>query len=225
MNFLSHVAVTEPVRDRLVIAGSVLPDLLRYVGATGHREPAPETVFSDEAKRTVQGIRLHIESDAFFHHSPWFAQALKGVQDVMVRGGNPLAQHWSGGLLAHILIEIIIDAHVAENRPDLPAVLYESLEEFAGGACCREICARYTVDAERVRGIVAVLRANRRVETYNTTPGVADALRRVLKRDEREVLRLDEEPLLDAPIVWIRTRLRSGEDVIRTVREGIGLKA
>jgi len=223
MNFLSHVAVVEPVQDRLVIAGAVLPDLLRHVGSGHHRTPDIEVGLSEGARRVLRGIRYHVEADAFFHYCPWFGQTLKELQQHMADEGNPLARHWSRWLLPHVLIEIVIDAHIADIRPDLPKVLYDCLQEFARHDGCAEVCRLYGADPEGLREIIGILIGNRRVETYDTTEGVADALRHVLAKEGMEVLSAEDESLLDSPIAWIRERLRDGEDIVLTVREGIEL--
>lgn len=223
MNFLSHVAVVEPLKDRLVLAGSVLPDLLRHVGMGHHRRPRPRRTVSPAAGRTREGIEYHIDSDTFFHYSPWFAETTENLQAAMADGGNPLSDHWSRWLLPHLLIEIAIDAHLAEIRPDLPPLLYAVLREFAEHRCCPEVSAWYDADPDRLRGLIGILCANRRPETYNTVHGVADALRRVLAKEGKEVLRHDDEPLLAGPLAWLRDRLQTGPDIIRIVREGIGL--
>ncbi|MEW6360098.1 MAG: hypothetical protein AB1696_27430 [Planctomycetota bacterium] len=221
MNFLSHVAVVEPVRDSLVIAGAVLPDLLRHVGLRHHRAPDTDGGLSEDARRVLQGIKYHVDADAFFHYCPWFGQTLKGLQQSMAAEGNPLANHWSRWLLPHVLIEIVLDAHIAEVRPDLPRVLYDSLQDFARHECCPEVCELYEADPDRLRELIGILIGHRRVESYNTTAGVADALRRVLARGRKKVLSAADERLLDSPIAWLRERLRNGEDIILIVREGI----
>ncbi|NOZ20258.1 MAG: hypothetical protein GXP25_04130 [Planctomycetes bacterium] len=223
MNFLSHVAVVEPIQDPLVTAGAVLPDLLRHVGLRHHRRPETDAGLSEAARRVLRGVRYHVATDAFFHYCPWFGQTLKGLQQSMADEGNPLANHWSRWLLPHVLIEIVTDAHIAEVRPDLPKGLYNSLQDFARHDCCPEVCGLYEADPDRLGGWIDILIGNRRVETYNTTCGVADALRRVLAKEGKEVLSAASEPLLGPPIAWLRERLRDGEDIILIVRKGIGL--
>ena len=223
MNFLSHIAVVEPVGDRLVFAGAVLPDLLRHVGTGHHKMPAEGRAPSEDVARVMQGIRYHVEADAFFHYCPWFAATLKEVQAFMREEGNPLAEHWSRWLLPHLLIEIVIDAHLADIRPDLPKLLYGSLQEFAERDCCEAIAAQYKAKPSALRDIIGILRRNRRPETYRSVPGVADAMRRVLARDGREVLPVEDEHHLTAPLHWLKQRVGAPPDIIQVVREGIGL--
>jgi len=103
MNYFGHAVIAHRVhQDPAFVLGAMLPDLVQLTGA--------RLDLIDDAAIT-QGIEFHHRTDALFHASPTFIglcrDALSAARDVGVRKGPARG-------MTHLVVELIIDAHLAE---------------------------------------------------------------------------------------------------------------
>ena len=156
-------------------AGNLLPDLLAVSGDGRLRG------VGDNTRGVADGVRLHIATDKWFHGLPVFS-ALQAEANALL-----LAAPWKETprrrfFVAHVLVELALDAHLLHETPTLPDDLYAALAESLSG--------NLVATAETLLGRPAPnLEASttRFVETgflrdYATPAGCAESLTRVCRR-------------------------------------------
>jgi hypothetical protein len=140
MNYLAH---GYRFTDRpYLMAGTAIPDWLSVVDRRVRARSKGALPLVDDADARVaeiaRGIVQHHADDAWFHQTPAFAalswQFTAQIRDVLGRddGLRP-------SFLGHILVELLLDAAIAEEQPGIVAAYYAALE---------------TVDAQLVQDVV-----------------------------------------------------------------------
>jgi hypothetical protein len=146
MNFFSHAARFLDA-DPLFVAGTAVPDWLAMIDrpARVRRAAAVEQCSATDpaARELARGIAQHFTDDEWFHQSPAFAE----LQVVLTR---QLADRLGGEtrfrphFVAHIVIEMLLDASLAEVTPAGLARYYSRMTQ---------------VDPERLQSLVNQLAA------------------------------------------------------------------
>ncbi len=191
MNYLAH---GRAYLDRpFMLAGTAVPDWLgavarksrirsqRAAGFVGH----PDARIAELA----QGIVQHHADDAWFHQTPAFVD-LSMRFTTEVRGRLPADDRFRPGFLGHILVELLLDAHLAESSPHLLADYYRSLAELDAAwleATINHMAPRPT---DRLAWLVDLFRRERFLEDYRSDAGLFFRLNQVM-------LRVGLEPLPD----------------------------
>lgn len=128
MNYFCHGR--EVLNEPYVLAGTAVPD---WLGAAARRvRVAPRTAakWADSADPATaalaKGIRRHHADDAWFHVTPAFgrlcAEFREAVESASMRVDGRIA-----GLLAHVTIELLLDARLIEQAPSALDRYFESL--------------------------------------------------------------------------------------------------
>ncbi len=119
MNFLSHSWTLGEQAPALAHVGVALPDLWPHLPV----RPLPKVVLArlrvsadQDAASLAHGIAHHMKGDAAFHGHPSFAARVS-------RAGERLAPllrdpRW-GGLVGHVLVEMLLDRWLMERDPGL----------------------------------------------------------------------------------------------------------
>jgi hypothetical protein len=114
VNFLSHGLLVRKMDSAEMLIGTALPDLApladRQLRLTARRL---DRLHELGAEAVTAGCRHHREVDRVFHHGAPFHRARHAVEDVIGEGALPL---WKP-MLAHMLVEIGIDAEVLQRHP------------------------------------------------------------------------------------------------------------
>jgi len=121
VNFLSHGLLVRQADSADMLIGSALPDLApladRRLRLTTRRL---ERLEAGGAAALAAGCRHHHAVDRVFHHSEPFHRARHLVEDAIEGGELPL---WRP-MLAHMLVEIGIDAEVLQRYPEFARRTY-----------------------------------------------------------------------------------------------------
>lgn len=210
MNFLSHGLLVRRVRSDALLIGSALPDLApladRKLRMTPRRIDHLESLGDDQVAR---GCRHHRAVDRTFHHGKPFLDAQKGVEAALPEGPLPLPRT----LLAHVLVEIGIDAEVLRVYPDFANHTYpDAFESYDWPSLfgqLREVC-RASTDALEV--LVSRFDSGAFLRTYATDDGVLDRFHGMVLRLGRSGLTPDSRDALRPAVALARTVARNGFD-------------
>ncbi len=189
MNYLSHQYVAQrAVAEGFVSAseatsaffvGNVLPDL---VGASGAgRLRIASVAASDSAM--ARGARLHLATDKQFHGHPVFAGAMADAS-ALLRAAPLSVPPRRVFFLAHVFVELALDAHLLIGAPDLADALYHAIEvvgvaaiaDAAGGSLAHPDAAPL------VAASVGRFLRYRFLDEYRKADGLAQALHNISLR-------------------------------------------
>lgn len=177
MNFLSHGLLVRHTGSADVLVGSALPDLApladRRLRLTERRLVDLEDLGAHEL---VQGCRSHRAVDRAFHHGEPFntaRKAIEGVLDVEGRSRSPIPV----GMLAHMLVEVGIDAEILRRFPVFARETYpQAFDRYdwpALMALLREVCQHPT---DALEDLVGRFDSGAFLMTYETDEGVIDRM-------------------------------------------------
>lgn len=117
MNYLAHAL--PHLDDPWVVAGTSLPDWLRAVDRRARVRPAQLAALTladgSAAARLRVGVLQHHEDDARFHADARF-DALAAELTLALRALEP-APRFRASTIAHVLVEMLVDAALLEARP------------------------------------------------------------------------------------------------------------
>jgi hypothetical protein len=202
VNYLAHAWVLRERTPGLVL-GASLPDLL---GAWDRRSPrivAPR--FEDEGEHELaRGIRAHHAADASFHALPAFGEscaAIRGRLEDMKKGGRVRLF-----FVAHVLLEMLLDAAIVEREPSFGAVYYEALAAAPVGRVAAVLGLEGDFESFLRRFV-----GSRFLLDYATDEGVARRLEQVLSRG-RQALGRDGPRVLMTELPRLRTLVRERFD-------------
>jgi hypothetical protein len=128
MNYFAHgFRFTE---DPYFLAGTALPDWLSVVdrGIRVRARQATPFVGHDapEVASLARGVVQHHADDAWFHTSRAFTE-LSWHFTVLFRDALPPDEGWRPSFLGHILVEILLDAHLIEQNPEVLEAYYRAM--------------------------------------------------------------------------------------------------
>jgi hypothetical protein len=148
MNYLAH---GHRFLDRpYFVAGTALPDWMNVVNRR-HRVRAKQArTFVDASDprhaEFARGILQHHHDDDWFHRTPVFAELslrfAKQLRDLLAgdAGQRP-------GFVGHIVVEILLDAVLAENQPEVLDQYYLSLARVEPPVVAGAVSAMTGLDA------------------------------------------------------------------------------
>jgi hypothetical protein len=128
MNYLSH-ARHHLEGDPWVLAGTAVPD---WLGAVDRRarvdlERAKAMATHDDyAGRIARGVVEHFEDDAWFHITETFDEVTTTLTR-NIRAAYPEQRRLRASFLGHVLMEMLLDAWLDEERPGSMDAYYEAL--------------------------------------------------------------------------------------------------
>ncbi len=216
MNYLAHGR--RRIGEPWVLAGTALPDWLRVLDRRC-RIPAEDAAahVGDADPRVAslaRGVLQHHEDDRRFHGSPEFDRTRREVAAKLrtVLHSGDRHRPW---FVAHLVVEVLLDAAVAAAEPGLLDAYYAALasldpDDVAGAA--HALAPRAPPDLARlVRGFVR----ERFVADYADPERVRLHLDRVLRRVRQPVLPSRIVPVLAAayPLVASRRAELLGEEL------------
>jgi len=203
VNYLAHAWTLGEASPELVL-GAALPDLL---GALDRRAPRLGPVAASELERSgalelARGVRAHHAADVSFHALPAFREACATLRKELA----PLdLERVRGFFLAHLLLELLLDASLMERDELLEPRFHAALE-----AAPRERAAALSpgLDAWIVRFVRA-----RFVRDYASDEGLVLRLEQVLSR-ARQTLGGGGAARLRAELPRLRALVRGEVDAL-----------
>ena len=197
MNFLSHGLLVHRTGSAHVLVGSALPDLApladRRLRLTERRLGELEDLGAGEL---VLGCRNHRAVDRAFHHGEPFNTARKAVEtrlDVDDRPRSPIPL----GMLAHMLVEVGVDAEILLRYPTFARELYphafDSYDWPALMQLLRTVCRHPTTALE---DLVGRFDSGAFLLSYATDEGVIDRMAGM-------AMRLGRGPMDDGARAWM----------------------
>lgn len=210
MNFLSHGWLVRHARSADVLIGSALPDLAPLADRKLRLTPRRLGLLRDEgAGAVVFGCEHHRRVDREFHMRASFHDVQREVTAAMPDGAMPLPRN----LLAHMLVEIGIDAEVLRRDPGFVQDVYmptflsfdwpwllQRLERVTGG------------DTRGLAALVARFDGGSWLQTYETDGGVLDRIRGMVVRIMRRPLDEGTPQALRPAVAVARERSRARYD-------------
>jgi hypothetical protein len=184
MNYLAHSLPFVFDDDALApwrVAGTALPDWLRAVDRRARLRPdvlARAPVDDERHAALGLGARRHHDDDHRFHQADAFERATAELT-VALRARAPGSR---ASALAHVLVELLVDAALLERHPTLLQRFYAAVDAIDDGVVAdfvRTTTARPLPDVELFLGR---FRRARFLAAYATDHGVLDCLRGVWLR-------------------------------------------
>jgi hypothetical protein len=128
VNYLAHGFLH--VDDPWFVAGTALPDWLRVLGKRLRLEPASvERLSDDDSVRLARGVLRHQDDDRRFHSSAAFADARHEVAE-RLRAVLPRDAGHRPSFIAHVLVEMELDASISDEDPMRLEAYYAALAQL-----------------------------------------------------------------------------------------------
>ena len=135
MNYFAHGH--RFVDDPYFLAGTAVPDWLNVVDRrvrVRRREAERHTAAADpRLSRVAAGIVQHCRDDQWFHATRAFAELSLSLGQLLC-AELPADEGFRPHFLAHILVEILLDAALIAERPERLAAYYAAIDSVEGGA-------------------------------------------------------------------------------------------
>ena len=126
MNFLSHYYLLPEKDNTDKVVGNLLPDLIRGFTKIYHKElkDNPQLQGSD----ILEGIHYHMLTDAVFHEHDFFLENCEWIKSNIKTQQLPKNRSF---IVAHVMVELIIDQYLMEKESHLAPSFYHSLNDSA----------------------------------------------------------------------------------------------
>ncbi len=135
MNYLAHALTVLDCPYRL--AGTALPDWLRVAAPGVRLRPRRLALLMTEALtdpwlRLAQGVLQHHRDDAEFHYRPAFVALCQQARHCVQESLPDQSPHLLA-FLAHMLVELLLDAAILHQCPELGRRYYAQLGRIVPG--------------------------------------------------------------------------------------------
>ncbi|MGE0191622.1 MAG: hypothetical protein AB7T63_06215 [Planctomycetota bacterium] len=186
MNFLAHGHRWLDRPDRL--AGTALPDWLALLAPAsrlrGRALGLPDREDRSARAEVLRGVRIHHAEDRWFHQQPAF-EALLREGTAALRAVHPQGadeRRFKPRFLAHVAIEVLLDAWLLEREPGLGAAWREALAHADLAALEATVAHHAPAPAPGLAARIAQLRTSAYAEGYGEADEIARRLARVAER-------------------------------------------
>jgi len=128
MNFTAHF-FTLNKENPYIILGSILPDLVNDFSKIYNYSIENKFVAKLKTnKLLIQGIELHLKADDIFHKHLLFEEMQKTTKSILKEEiGNSVKRKY---VIAHVLVELLIDQYIINNNKEILNNLYSKLEKI-----------------------------------------------------------------------------------------------
>lgn len=210
MNYLAHAALHVDDRDLPAefLAGLAVPDWLsvvnRRVRCRQRHAEVHVAASCPQLAALAQGVVRHHVDDAWFHDSRAFAELSLGMSRELAEHLHEVAG-MRPSFLGHILVELLLDAVLAERDPRLLDRYFARIAPLDGGWIAQHVALIAGCDAARDLGPLAGF-----VDRYRAVQFLRD-----YSDDHRLGYRLDQVlgrlglPLLDGALLPVLPRFRA----------------
>jgi hypothetical protein len=140
MNYFAHGR--EHTGDPYFLAGTAVPDLLSVIDRRVRVRAKRAGPLADDVDPTLsavaRGVLQHLADDDWFHQTAAFHE-LNVALTAKIRGTLAEEDGYRPAFLGHILVEILLDAELIAERPELLDRYYASLQEVDPAAVERAV--------------------------------------------------------------------------------------
>jgi hypothetical protein len=193
VNYLSHHHVAfalQPDASPLFFLGNVLPDLYAASGE-GRLRDETITAFPTDSPIT-QGAKLHLAADKKFHGNPQFDIAMAFVAEQFH------AEQFSAPprrvfFLAHVFVELVLDAYLARTNPTLLEHHYAQITPESNEAMATQLEEWMAHPLPHLRNVLEGIRTHQPLRSYAEATGVIKALNRVCTRATLPVFTTEQD--------------------------------
>lgn len=186
MNFLAHYVIATHFLSSTTllpcyVVGNALPDLLPLADRHSRLRPATlalSPTATDEERALCAGALAHLSTDTAFHKTAAFADA-QYQAGALVQQSNFTAMRVRRFFLAHVLVELALDAVLLRREADLADAFYAA---FTAAPLSDIVTwAEVTVGAPlpRLFGVLTRFAQSQYLRTYASDDGVTEGLSRV----------------------------------------------
>ena len=183
MNYFAHGV--RFLEDPYFLAGTAVPDWLSVVDRRSRISSKAATPFlaADEPRLAAlaAGIVQHHRDDEWFHGTPAFVELNLDLTGE-IRAWLPGDESFRPSFLAHILVEILLDAELIAERPERLDTYYQRMESLDPGVVCRAVDRMATRPAPQLEVFIPLFSAERFLCDYAEDDKLLGRLNRVLKR-------------------------------------------
>jgi hypothetical protein len=200
MNFFGHAAIAGYFdADPVFALGAMLPDFCGMLGLRAP-EPAPGPL--------AAGVRFHHVTDHAFHELSAFQGLTRAATEELGRLG---VRRGTARAVAHVGVELLLDAELAEN--DAALTIY--LAALDAGSAPEPLSSAPFTDDERARlGRLIVTLGERGVAKRPSSTSVAERLERALARRPRLALTSGDVPRVSEWVELFRGRVVASSRVL-----------
>ncbi len=183
MNYLAHGwrFAGEPY----FLAGTAAPDWLSVIDRKTRLRSKRAAEFVGDADpilaAVARGVVQHHADDAWFHATPAFSE-LNLAFAVEIRGLLPGDEGFRPSFLGHILVELLLDAILAEEEPRWLDDYYAALAELDPAQVERAVSRLATQPASRIAELLPRFAAERFLYDYLDDIKLLTRLNHVMRR-------------------------------------------
>jgi hypothetical protein len=183
MNYLAHGwrFVDEPY----FLAGTAAPDWMSVIDRRNRLRSKVAERFEDDPRQQLaavaQGVVQHHRDDAWFHQTVTFSE-LSLAFAVEIRDRLPGDEGFRPSFLGHILVELLLDACLAEEDPRRLDDYYAALGQLDPRATERAISRLATQPTDRVALLIPRFIAERFLYDYLDDGKLLTRLNHVMRR-------------------------------------------
>lgn len=206
MNYLAHGrGVTD---NPLVLAGTAAPGWLRACRRRSRLrlDLLPAETVEKSQTQLLRGIRKHFADNHAFHATLAFEDAQREVAKLL-RTRHPTIRRTN--FLAHILVEVLLDAWLLQRDPTLADRYYASLDRLDLDPLVAWLNQWATEPAPGLASWIEGFRRIQFLRTYGDDGEVAARLEAVARRVSLPALPPGFHRAVHAARLWIRPRAES----------------
>ncbi len=207
MNYFSHG--WRFVDDPYFLAGVCVPDWLGVVNRkmrVRSRHAEPFTADADpRVAALARGVMQHHHDDDWFHGTRAFAEVSLALA-VALRQVLPEGDGHRRGFLGHILVEILLDAILVDEDPQLLHAYYAALSRLDGTVVEDAVNRMATVPSDRLKLLVPRFVAEGFLWDYGDDDKLIYRLNQVLLRVKLPALPAEFRQTLPAARALVRER-------------------
>ncbi|MCA9049061.1 MAG: hypothetical protein KDA89_10065 [Planctomycetaceae bacterium] len=208
MNYLAHGF--RFLQQPLFLAGTAVPDWLSVVNRrvrARQRLVAPVVATTDccVTREVGSGILQHHRDDDLFHRSETF-QRLEAEFSQMFRQVMPDPYDHRPGFLGHILVELLLDATLADRHTSLLDDFYAAMAEVDENAVQRAVNMMATQPTDQLARFIRVFRTERFLYDYLDDRRLLLRLNQVMRRVQLPPLNDDLLPILNHARIIVTAR-------------------
>ena len=209
MNYLAHG--WRFTADPYFLAGTATPDWLNVIDRKMRTRSKKAKEFTENVDPHVsavaRGIVQHHFDDDWFHQSRAF-QELNLEFTVLLKQVLPADDSFRPSFVGHILVELLLDAALAEAAPSRLDDYYGALSQLDGGAVQAAINLLATRQSDQVSYLLARFLGERFLYDYLEDAKLLTRLNHVMRRVGLPLLPAETADLLPAMRATVRRRAK-----------------